>query len=182
MKLRASLSRLQHLKSPAAPELLLVLWHCWERTGPQPMVAISPSSCTAQVSGSSGTAAPECSVPPSTASHSSRLLCEGRCQTELASTPCQPDTRIANWRRTCQQGDFIWGVSLSSPLPFLFWMPLEQLSVQVFVITQALLFQPFVFGGVAHCLDLLSLVICAKKFVRSLHVAVACAHYGAGMG
>lgn len=94
----------------------------------------------------------------------------------------QPDTRIANWRWTCQQGDFIWGVSLGSLLPFLFWMPFEQLSVQVFVITQALLLQPFVFGGVTHCLDLLSLVICAKKFVRSLHMAGACAHCGAGVG
>lgn len=61
-------------------------------------------------------------------------------------------------------------------------MHFEQLSVQVFVITQALLLQCFVFGGVAHCLDLLSLVICAKKFVRSLHVGGACAHYGAGVG
>lgn len=92
----------------------------------------------------------------------------------------QPETRIANW--SSQQGDFIWGVRLSSPLPFLFWMPFEQLSVQVFVITQALLFQSFGFRGVACCLDLLSLVIRAKKFVRSLHVAGVCAHYGADVG
>lgn len=94
----------------------------------------------------------------------------------------QSDTRIANWRQTCQQGDFIWGVTLGSPLPFLFWMPFEQLSVQVFVITQALLLQLFVFGGVARCLYLLSLVICAEKFVRSLYLAGACAHFGAGVG
>lgn len=94
----------------------------------------------------------------------------------------QSDTRIANWRQTCQQRDFIWGVRLSSPLSFLFWMLFEQLSVQVFVITQALLLQPFVFGGVARCLDLLSLVICAKKFARSLHVAGPCARCGAGVG
>lgn len=61
-------------------------------------------------------------------------------------------------------------------------MPFEQLSVQVFVITQALLLQSFVFGDVARCLDLLSLVIRAKKFVRSLQVAGACAHYGADVG
>lgn len=61
-------------------------------------------------------------------------------------------------------------------------MLFEQLSVQVFVITQALLLQPFVFGGVARCLDLLSLVICAKKFARSLHVAGPCARCGAGVG
>lgn len=38
--------------------------------------------------GSSGTAAPECSVPPRMASHSSGYLCEGRHQTGLASTQC----------------------------------------------------------------------------------------------
>lgn len=113
--------------------------------------------------GSSETAAPEGSVPPSMASHSSGSLCEGRHQTGLHPLHVQPDTRIANWRWTCQQGDFIWGVRLSSPLPFLFWMPFEQLSVQVFVITQALLLQSFVFGGVAHCL---SQIYCLWSFVQ----------------
>lgn len=35
--LRARVSRLQHLKSPAALELLLALWHCWEGTRAQPV-------------------------------------------------------------------------------------------------------------------------------------------------
>lgn len=95
--------------------------------------------------GSSRTAASECSVPPSMASHSRGYLCERRHQTGLASTLCAARHRNCKWKRTCQQGDFIWEVRLSSPLPFLFWMHFEQLSVQVFVIIQALLLQSFVF-------------------------------------
>lgn len=46
--------------------------------------------------GNSGTAAPECSVPPSMASHSRGSLCEGRHQTGLHPLRVQPDTRSAN--------------------------------------------------------------------------------------